>query len=150
VKALRMSEEEYAAARQRIERRTAYVLPKTNKNASPATHKFHVKQCAGYASTHEANRAHELQTLQQSGAIANLREHVPFTLIDTQRNAQGTLRERQCRYIADFVYEAQGRTIVEDCKGYRKGTAYALFAVKRKLMLQRYGIQIHEIAKRNR
>lgn len=40
-----------------------------------------------------------------------------------------------------------GKTVVEDVKGYRdpSSAAYAKFVIKRKLMLERYGIQIQEV-----
>ena len=49
------------------------------------------------------------------------------------------------KYVADFIYcDADGKTVVEDVKGYKKGAAYDLFAIKRKLFLHRYGIRIKE------
>lgn len=47
------------------------------------------------------------------------------------------------RYIADFVYfdkKAQ-RTVVEDTKGFKTKD----YIIKRKLMLERYGIRIREV-----
>lgn len=53
--------------------------------------------------------------------------------------------EKACTYKADFVYyDDQGNCIVEDCKGYKKGAAYDLFCVKRKLMLSVHGIRVKE------
>lgn len=49
--------------------------------------------------------------------------------------------ENECAYIADFVYTQDGSEIVEDTKGTRT----AVYRIKRKLMLERYGIQIKEI-----
>jgi hypothetical protein len=58
---------------------------------------------------------------------------------------RGKLLERECLYVADFVYtDATGETIVEDVKGYRGGQAYSVFKIKRKLMLFIHGIKIHE------
>jgi hypothetical protein len=57
----------------------------------------------------------------------------------------GAIIEKPCKYVADFVYcDADGNTVVEDCKGYKKGAAYDLFVIKRKLYLERYGIRIKE------
>lgn len=57
----------------------------------------------------------------------------------------GNVIERECAYIADFVFEQDGKTIVEDVKGYRGGPAYSLYTIKRKLMLEKYGIRIREV-----
>ena len=40
-----------------------------------------------------------------------------------------------------------GETVVEDVKGYRdpSSAAYAKFVIKRKLMLERYGIRVKEV-----
>lgn len=51
------------------------------------------------------------------------------------------LMERSCSYVADFVYECDGETVVEDTKGFRTKE----YIIKRKLMLYKYGIQIREI-----
>lgn len=58
---------------------------------------------------------------------------------------RGKLIERSCSYVADFVYEQGGKTVVEDVKGYKKGSTYAVFTIKRKLMLQKYGIRVKEV-----
>lgn len=69
---------------------------------------------------------------------------MPYELIGKQKRPSGGT-ERAVRYIADFVYERDGRTVVEDVKGYRHGTAYNVFSIKRKLMLEKYGIEVAEI-----
>lgn len=107
----------------------------------------------------ELRRWQELKLLEASGDICNLQRQVEYILIPEQREPavgkkKGKLLERKCSYIADFVYTIRdksdlfyGQTIVEDVKGCRKGAAYDLFVVKRKLMLERYGIQIREVNK---
>lgn len=57
----------------------------------------------------------------------------------------GRVIETECAYYADFVYKRNGVQIVEDVKGMRSGAAYQLYTIKRKLMLERYGIRIQEI-----
>lgn len=57
----------------------------------------------------------------------------------------GKVIEKECAYYADFVYYKGGELIVEDVKGMKKGGAYELYKIKRKLMLERYGIRITEI-----
>jgi hypothetical protein len=49
--------------------------------------------------------------------------------------------ERECNYIADFVYEQDGKTIVEDTKGVRTPD----YIIKKKLMLYIHKIQIKEV-----
>jgi hypothetical protein len=97
-----------------------------------------------FDSKKEAERFLELKMLERGGVIRNLERQVHFTLIDAHRRKDGTL-ERRCEYVADFVYEEEnGEKVVEDVKGCRKGCAYQLFVLKRKLMLDRYGIEIRE------
>ena len=56
----------------------------------------------------------------------------------------GKTIEHELAYVADFVYEQGGETIVEDVKGYRDSGAYRIFTMKRKLMLYLKGIRIRE------
>lgn len=97
-----------------------------------------------FDSKKEMNRYKELNDMQERGEISNLRLQVPFELIPSQR-IDGRCVERACKYIADFVYERGGETVVEDVKGYRQSTAYSVYAIKRKLMLEKYGIRVVEI-----
>jgi hypothetical protein len=105
-----------------------------------------------FDSRKEANRYTELKLMLKAGKIKGLRRQVKYVLIPTQRAAsegkkKGKVIERECAYIADFVYTdcETGKEIVEDVKGYRGGGAYELFKIKRKLMLERYGIRIKEV-----
>lgn len=106
----------------------------------------------------EARRYEELLLLQRAGKISDLRTQVPYELIPAQyetyerygkkgqRLKDGIkLVERAVVYVADFVYVEDGKTIVEDVKGYRDGAAYGIFVIKRKLMLHIHGIRIREI-----
>lgn len=94
-----------------------------------------------FDSQKEANRYAELSLLEKAGKISGLKTQVKFELIPKQDG------ERTCNYIADFVYtDAEtGQKIVEDVKGYRKGQAYAVFTIKRKLMLWVHGIKVKEV-----
>lgn len=95
-----------------------------------------------FDSKKEANRYKELLLLEKAGAIKDLRMQVKFTLIPAQRDeATGKVVERECSYKADFVYEEDGKTVVEDVKGFRTKE----YIIKRKLMLWRYGIRIREV-----
>lgn len=106
----------------------------------------------------EARRWSELLLLERAGVISNLRRQVKYVLIpkqeetfarygkDGKRLKDGTRTlERECAYIADFVYTKDGEEVVEDVKGYKRGGAYDLFTVKRKLMLYIHHIRVREI-----
>ena len=110
--------------------------------------KYHAKkQRIGnlvFDSKKEAMRWLELEKMQRDGLISNLRQQVKFELLPNQRGANGKVIERAVHYIADFVYTKDGETVVEDVKGYRRGRAYDVFVLKRKLMLQK-GYRVREV-----
>ena len=102
----------------------------------------------------------ELRLLERAGKISDLQWQVKFELIPSQRKEStevykagpqkglpkpGEVIEKPCTYIADFVYIQDGKKIVEDTKGLKKGAAYDLFVIKRKLMLWIHGIKVKEI-----
>ena len=93
-----------------------------------------------FDSQREARRYQELRWLLRMGLISNLQRQVPFELIPTQRRNNKVI-ERPVKYVADFVYMENGERVVEDAKGVRTKE----YVIKRKLMLQRYGIQIREV-----
>lgn len=93
--------------------------------------------------------------LSSDKEVSDLQMQVKYLLIPAQREPStfnsrgkevlGKVIERKCEYVADFVYTKDGETIVEDVKGYKKGGAYSVFTIKRKLMLEKYGIRVLEI-----
>lgn len=91
-----------------------------------------------FDSKKELNRWHELRRMEIDGEIQNLRRQVTYQLGLKHGRHRGT------RYIADFVYEKDGKTIVEDVKGYRQGAAYSVFRVKADWMYEKYGIEVLE------
>ncbi len=105
-----------------------------------------VLPCGTFDSRKEYRRWKELQLLERAGKIADLRRQVKYELIPAQR-VNGKCVERAVSYVADFVYQQNGETVVEDVKGYRdpSSSGYAKFVIKRKLMLHRYGIRILEV-----
>ena len=117
--------------------------------------KYHSKkvECDGlkFDSKKEAKRYRELMLLERAGKIKNLQMQVKYELIPSQRDISGRVIERAVIYIADFVYTDIStpvhKLIVEDIKGYRntKGGAYALYTIKRKLMMYIHGIRITEV-----
>jgi hypothetical protein len=81
----------------------------------------------------EANKWFELKLLERAGEISDLRRQVTFPIVV---NGQ-----KICKYIADFVYEKDGHTVVVDVK-----SAYTAklreFVLKKKLLKAVYGVDI--------
>lgn len=103
-----------------------------------------------FDSQREYKRYCELCLLERAGKVTDLRRQVKFVLIPAQYEPdvigkrggarRGKLIEREVSYVADFVYTEDGKTIVEDSKGFRT----ADYILKRKLMLYIHGIRIRE------
>ena len=91
-----------------------------------------------FDSKKEATRYAELKLLSRSGLIQNLRLQVPFELIPKQAG------ERAVKYIADFVYDENGETVVEDTKS-EITRANPTYILKRKLLLWVHGLRIKEV-----
>ena len=116
-----------------------------------------IKTCVNgieFDSRKEARRYQELLLLQRAGAIQNLELQKKYVLIPAlyktyerigkkgQKLKDGKrLLEKECSYIADFVYEENGKEIVEDTKGIKTKD----YIIKRKLMLYVHGIRIREV-----
>lgn len=108
-------------------------------------------------SVRELTRYNQLLILEKAGKITNLRRQVKYILVPAQyqeyaRYSEKTgkplksgskLLERECAYIADFVYYdcSLGKEVVEDTKGVRTPD----YIIKRKLMLWVHGISICEV-----
>lgn len=105
-----------------------------------------------FDSRREASRYIDLAAMQKAGEISNLQMQVKYVLIPAQREPdtigpkggikKGKVIEKECSYIADFVYtDKNGQTVVEDTKGFRPKE----YLIKRKMMLYFHGIRIREI-----
>lgn len=104
-----------------------------------------------FDSVKEYRRFCELSLLQKAGAITELQRQVEFELIPTQREPdtvgvrggikKGKVIELGVKYVADFVYNENGKKVVEDTKGFKTKD----YIIKRKLMLYVHGIRIKEI-----
>ncbi|MEE0106677.1 MAG: DUF1064 domain-containing protein [Lachnospiraceae bacterium] len=109
-----------------------------------------------FDSKKEAKRYQELSLLQKAGEISGLQTQVRYVLIPAQREVSdevytkgankgkykpGKLLERECTYVADFVYYKDGEVVVEDTKGFLTKD----YIIKRKLMLYVHHIRIKEI-----
>lgn len=99
-----------------------------------------------FDSKREARRYMDLWLMQRSGEISNLRTQVKYPLLPKQARSDGT-QERAIDYVADFVYEKDGETVVEDSKGFRNtaSAAYRVFVMKRKMMLYFHGVTVREV-----
>lgn len=89
----------------------------------------------------EWRRYNELLMLQCVGDISKLRCQVKFHLLPEITDSEGRVLETAINYYADFVYEQDGKTVVEDVKGFRTPE----YRIKRHLMLWIHGIKIREI-----
>ena len=144
-------------------------LPLKGK-AMGGENKLHAERTAdGHDSKREAKRAAELRLMEKAGEISNLREQVEYDLLpavyeredglgfrtdlNTKKEAEKAagcklkLVERGVSYVADFVYQKDGHTVVEDTKGYKNTSAavYRVFVIKRKLLFGKYGIRVVEV-----
>ena len=86
-----------------------------------------------FDSKKEALRYMELKILSKTGHISELKLQPEYPMIVNGHKV--------CAYRADFRYVENGKTVVEDVKGYKKNPLYAL---KKKLLFACYGIRICE------
>ena len=114
-----------------------------------------------FDSKKEARRYDELTARLRAGEIRDLRLQVEFTLQEAFTDADGK-RTRAIRYKADFTYQERvpssgppyktaynatdaerWRLVVEDVKS--RATKTDKYQIKRKLMKDRFGIDIQEV-----
>lgn len=121
-------------------------------------HKFNNKKMSTpdgeFDSKGEWKRWLVLKEAQDKGEISDLRRQVKYILIPTQYKAVEVklktktkvvqrVAEHEISYKADFVYEKDGETIVEDYKGYPNDR----WPYVKKMMLFFHGITIREVKK---
>ena len=112
-----------------------------------------------FDSQKEARRYDELAALERAGRIRDLRMQVDFTLQEAYTDSEGN-RVQAIRYRADFTYRrerhyAPGTIRAEDMKGElwpmivedvkSRATKTKTYAMKRKMMKERYNIDIQEV-----
>ena len=108
-----------------------------------------------YDSELEWSRYVFLSNRQKEGEISGLRRQVEYLLIPAQYGTEirhlktkdkevRVLLERPCSYIADFVYERNVKTIVDDFKG-AKAIITETAKIKKKLLLWVHGIELRYI-----
>ena len=99
-----------------------------------------------FDSQKEARRYDELILALQAGAIRDLRLQPHYTLQEAYKTPDGKT-VRAIQYVADFAYQRRRGdtwvTVVEDVKS--RATKTRVYELKRKLLLDRYGIEIVEV-----
>ena len=76
-----------------------------------------------------------LEDMMKKNKISDLRLQVPYVLID--KSCFG----RAIKYVADFVYKKDNQIIVEDVKGVKT----PVYRLKKRMLAERYGIEIKEV-----
>ena len=119
--------------------------------------KFHAKKVEfggeRFDSKLEMKRWLYLRSLSDSGEITALRRQVEYEVVPrqtelvcvrmkTKEKFVEKFREHPVYYKADFVYEVDGKEVIEDTKGFRTPE----YIIKRKLM-RLNGHPIREVAK---
>lgn len=107
-----------------------------------------------FDSKREARRYQELYFQQRAGEISGLELQKRFELIPAQYETYARYGKKGRRlkdgqrciekavfYVADFTYQKDGKTVVEDTKGFRTKD----YVLKRKMMLYFHGIRIKEV-----
>lgn len=104
--------------------------------------KYHAKKATvdgiTFDSRKEAGRYLTLKAMEEDGLIGNLRRQVRYELIPAF-DVDGK-HYRPVFYVADFVYTADGKEVVEDVKGMKTD----VYRLKSKLFARRYGTSIKE------
>lgn len=104
--------------------------------------KYHAKRTSVddivFDSKREADRYLVLKSMEEDGAIEDLRRQVRYELVPAF-DVDGK-HYRPVYYVADFVYVEDGKEVVEDVKGMRTD----VYRLKSKLFARRYGKVIKE------
>lgn len=100
--------------------------------------KYNAKKCEidgiKFDSMKEARHYRRLKLLQRAGRISELKCHPSFDL-----KVNGAL---VCKYVADFSYVENSKTVICDVKGMKSGGAWQVFRIKAKLFKAVYGIDV--------
>lgn len=92
-----------------------------------------------FDSSLEAKRYTQLKILETAGTIKNLQIQPKFRLMDSFKYDGRTIRAID--YIADFMYEENGKVIVEDVKGIRTKD----YIIKSKLFIKKYILELEYV-----
>ena len=77
--------------------------------------------------------------LERAGVITELKRQVRILLIPQSKYG------REIAYIADFSYREDGKLVIEDTKS--EATKTPLYRLKKRLVAEKYGIEIKEVTK---
>ncbi|WP_244110309.1 DUF1064 domain-containing protein [Burkholderia cenocepacia] len=92
-----------------------------------------------FDSERERSRYFDLKRMQSAGIIGDLRLQVSFEIAPAV--VMDGKRKRARTYVADFVYERDGKRVVEDVKGMKT----PVYSLKRHLMRAVHGIEVQEM-----
>lgn len=124
-------------------REEVYALRRAAKAAAPRRQKYANRRVEidgqTFDSKAEARYWGHLQLRLKAGEISNLRRQVAYELAPAV--VIGGRKRPPLRYVADFVWEEGGKTIVADVKG----VVPEAYRIKRHLMKAIHGIDILEI-----
>lgn len=85
-----------------------------------------------FDSQREGDRYLELKLLLRAGVISSLKDHPKYLIFNEFKYRGNNIRP--IYYIADFEYQENGETVVEDVKGVKT----KVFMLKAKLFKYRY------------
>lgn len=113
----------------------------TDKPRAKYGNKVTVTEEGRFDSLKELDRYGQLKFMEKAGEIKNLERQKKYVLQPSFKFLGKTIRE--IAYVADFVYEEDGKVVVEDCKSpiTRKNPVYK---IKKKMMMYVHGIEIKE------
>lgn len=113
---------------------------KSFKDMVKKENKYHAKKTTvngiTFDSKKESQDWNNLCLLEACGVISNLRRQVAFELQPAYVNNAGK-KIRAIEYVADFVFNKNGKTYVQDTKGGR-ATQTDVFKLKRKIFEYKY------------
>lgn len=105
--------------------------------SEPTKSKYHAQKTEvdgkTFDSKHESRDYLKLKSMEDSGIISNLQTQVSFELQPKYTTKDGR-KIRSISYVADFVYERDGVTYVQDSKGMKTD----VYKLKRKMFECRY------------
>lgn len=125
-----------------VERGT--VCPKCRSNVfSTKPSKYHAQRVdtedGKFDSKLEFRRWRELKLLERAEVITELKRQVRIPLIPQSKYG------REIAYVADFSYREDGKLVIEDTKS--EATKTPLYRLKKRLVAEKYGIEIKEVTK---
>lgn len=128
----RMTEEQLAAHNKRIKGGLKSIVDDLKKPSKYGNKKT-VIDGQTFDSKREAKCYSELKLRERAGEISDLKTQVSFGIEINGKHV--------CRYIADFVYQQDGKRVVADAKGHPT----PVYRLKKRLMFAVHRIEILEL-----